>query len=75
MPIDYSRYPPNWKTEIRPAVLERDGNCCKFCGVGNGHEVRRGKDRKGNDAFYDYGTKRYHLISLCAGKRLCSVKI
>lgn len=35
MPIDYSKYPKNWKSEIRPAILERDGNCCKFCGVEN----------------------------------------
>ncbi len=32
MPIDYSKYPPNWKTEIRPAILKREGNKCKFCG-------------------------------------------
>ena len=35
MPINYNDYPPNWKTEIRPRILERDGNCCKFCGVEN----------------------------------------
>ena len=35
MPIDYSKYPPNWKTEIVPRILDRDGNCCKFCGVPN----------------------------------------
>ena len=35
MPIDYSEYPPNWKTEIRPMVLERAGNCCEECGVRN----------------------------------------
>lgn len=22
MPIDYKRYPPNWKTEIRPVLLD-----------------------------------------------------
>lgn len=35
MPCDYKNYPVNWKTEIRPAILERDNNCCKFCGVEN----------------------------------------
>lgn len=35
MPIDYKKYPPNWKTEIRPAILERANNCCEFCGVSN----------------------------------------
>lgn len=36
MPIDYANYPPNWKTEIRPAVLKRAKDCCEFCGVANG---------------------------------------
>ena len=35
MPIDYKQYPKNWKTEIRPKVLERANNCCEFCGVEN----------------------------------------
>lgn len=35
MPIDYKEYPPNWKTEIRPAVLQRANNCCEDCGVPN----------------------------------------
>lgn len=35
MPIDYSEYPPNWKTEIRPAVLKRANNCCEECDVPN----------------------------------------
>jgi 5-methylcytosine-specific restriction endonuclease McrA len=42
MPIDYKRYPPNWKTEIRPAILERANNRCEFCGVGN-YSIRDGK--------------------------------
>lgn len=35
MPVDYSIYPPNWKTEIRPRILERAGNRCEFCGAEN----------------------------------------
>lgn len=46
MPIDYKKYPANWKTEIRPAILERDGNCCKFCGVENGAIGWRDMDGK-----------------------------
>jgi|GEM_PF-4030978 len=35
MPVDYSRYAPNWKTEIRPSILERAKNACEFCGKAN----------------------------------------
>ncbi len=35
MPCDYSKYPANWKTEIRPAILARAKNCCELCGVEN----------------------------------------
>jgi len=42
MPIDYSKYPPNWKTEIRPAVLLRADNRCEFCGVDNYAVILRG---------------------------------
>jgi len=35
MPCDYKDYPENWKTEIRPDILERANNCCEFCGVEN----------------------------------------
>lgn len=34
MPIDYKKYPPNWK-ELRRQVLERAENKCEFCGVPN----------------------------------------
>jgi hypothetical protein len=35
MPIDYKKYPSNWKTEIVPQVKARENNCCAFCGVKN----------------------------------------
>ena len=36
MPIDYSKYPADWKTRIRPEILKRAGNRCEKCGVENG---------------------------------------
>lgn len=35
MPCDYKDYPKNWRSEIRPAILERAGNRCEFCGAVN----------------------------------------
>jgi hypothetical protein len=47
MPIDYKKYPPNWKTEIRPAVLKRAENKCERCGFANGQTVFRARvDKK-----------------------------
>jgi len=43
MPIDYSKYPPNWKTEIRPRILERAGNKCEFCGDKNYSIIKKNK--------------------------------
>lgn len=33
MPIDYSKYPPNWLSEIRPRILKRAKNKCEVCGL------------------------------------------
>lgn len=35
MPVDYSKYPTNWKTEIRPSILHRACDCCEICGRKN----------------------------------------
>lgn len=44
MPIDYKKYPENWKTEIRPRILRRAGGSdddprayaqCELCGIQN----------------------------------------
>lgn len=35
MPIDYKKYAKNWKTEIRPKILQRARNKCEFCWVEN----------------------------------------
>lgn len=49
MPCDYSKYPPNWKSEIRPGILKRDNNKCKFCGLQN--KLQGWRDNQGN--FYE----------------------
>ena len=41
MPINYKEYPKNWKTEIRPSILDRANNCCEFCGVKNHAVIHR----------------------------------
>ena len=54
MPVDMTRYPPNWFTEIRPGILARAGemrdNCgriilqearCERCGAINHSQVQR----------------------------------
>jgi hypothetical protein len=47
MAIDYSKYPKNWKTEIRPKVLERANHKCEFCGIDNYSHVHSFKDEFG----------------------------
>ncbi len=42
MPINYKNYASNWKSEIRPRILERAGNKCEVCGVENGEAIFRG---------------------------------
>jgi hypothetical protein len=39
MPIDYSKYPENWLTEIRPRIMKRAENKCENCGFENGEFV------------------------------------
>ncbi len=51
MPIDYSKYPSNWKTEIRPAILERAKHRCEKCGVPNYAVGYRSKEGH----FYEWG--------------------
>lgn len=41
MPCDYSKYPPNWFTEIRPRILERAKDKCERCAVVNYSVISR----------------------------------
>lgn len=44
MPIDYKKYPDNWRSEIRPAILQRAENRCEWCSAPNGMYGSRGED-------------------------------
>ena len=39
MPIDYSKYPKGWKSEIVPRILKRAENKCEVCGLKNHQTV------------------------------------
>jgi len=58
MPINYKEYPPNWKTEIRPAVLQRANNCCEDCGLQNHKVIKRLK----NGTYVTPGTDEWDMI-------------
>ena len=45
------QYPQNWKSEIRPAILERAQNKCENCGVSNCIYVFRGKTPEGREVY------------------------
>jgi len=55
MPISYKNYPKNWKTEIRPAVLERANNCCETCGVKNESIIWRNPKNKEQFKYWPEG--------------------
>ncbi|MGE7139182.1 hypothetical protein ACQKIE_16265 [Luteibacter sp. NPDC031894] len=40
-PENRDRYPANWSTEIRPAILKRAGDRCERCKAKNGHVICR----------------------------------
>ena len=58
MPCDFSRYPKNWKTEIRPDILKRDGHKCKHCGAKNHSLVFRGV-LNGSEVYQNIGGEIY----------------
>jgi hypothetical protein len=41
MPVDWKRYPPNWKSEVVPRIRARSGDKCEWCGAPNHKIVRR----------------------------------
>ena len=41
MPCDYSKYPADWFTRIRPAILDQASNRCEKCAACNGRLLCR----------------------------------
>lgn len=76
MPIDYSKYPSNWKTEIRPRILKRDRNRCKKCGrhnysVGYYDEERSWIPADGNQIIHEIG--RYGTMDYSEAREICKM--
>ena len=46
MPIDYTKYSPEWFTVIRPSILKRANYACENCGVTNGARGYRDEMKK-----------------------------
>jgi len=55
MPIDYKKYPPDWK-DIRKRILARANNRCEFCGIENNTVVASVIIGRRNLGFYDLKT-------------------
>lgn len=56
MPIDYKKYPVNWKKEIVPMIKERANHRCEFCGLINysvGARIKGVFYHACGNAFYD----------------------
>lgn len=58
MRVKRKKYPKNWHTEIRPAILARAKNCCESCKVENGREILRG-NWNGRECYQDDGGNIY----------------
>jgi 5-methylcytosine-specific restriction endonuclease McrA len=56
MPVDKSRYPADWDA-ISLRIRERDGWCCKWCGVPHNAVIRRLEDGESYTYYGQYTTK------------------
>jgi hypothetical protein len=59
MPIDYKKYPKDWK-QIRARILKRANNCCELCHAPNGQVVLREKATGRWQVMYFYYSKEIY---------------
>lgn len=68
MPIDYKKYPSNWK-DIRKGIIDRSENVCELCGSPNGgKQWKTGSKVVLTVAHIDQDIKNnkpYNLLALC----------
>lgn len=62
MPIDYSRYPENWKSEIVPRILKRADNKCEWCALEN-RQIVQSVTLRLQDVDGRYKRKRFWLVN------------
>lgn len=65
-PENRGRYPANWKTEIRPAILKRANNRCEFCGVPNyrlGYRDGQGKFKAVDERQFSEGQIIQYILA------------
>lgn len=60
MPVDYSKYPADWK-DIRARIIARAGDCCEFCGLANGEWIVRSSEDGSRYIVSDAETGGYKL--------------
>jgi len=64
MPIDYKKYPPDWRSEIVPRIIKRANNQCENCGLENRQTVYsakifcRYKYKQNGAHYYRYASKQ-----------------
>lgn len=75
MPIDYTYYPQNWKTEIVPRILLRASNRCEICGLKNKStvfagtiQIKVGKQYKKKIVWFETYGAALRLESVMIGK-------
>ncbi len=81
MPINYKKYPSNWKSEIRPTILKRADNCCENCGIRNysvGYRTNKRFVGTYGNIVHDLAGQglsypSLNLLSYCEAKEICEV--
>ena len=81
MPIDYTKYPENWKSEIVPRILGRAENRCESCGVNNEAElwsvplkIREAGEYKVKKIWVSDDSDMRRLVSTVVNSTDCKIK-